>query len=48
MDDRGQANGLFRSGLKVEQASITLDWGSYSDFKAACANSTISSPHSGN
>jgi hypothetical protein len=41
MDDRGGPNGLFRSGLKVEHASITLDWGSYSDFKAACAKATV-------
>jgi hypothetical protein len=47
MDDRDEAYGRFRSGLKVEHASITLDWGSYSDFKAACANATVPSPHSG-
>src|SRR5262249_14297721 len=27
MDDRNRANGLFRSGLKVEHASITLNRG---------------------
>ena len=40
MDDSGLFDGTFSSGLKVEHASITLDRGSYSDFKAACANST--------
>lgn len=47
MDDRGRASGKFRSGVKIEHASITLDWGSYSDFKAACANATASPPHPG-
>ena len=45
MDDRGRANGKFRSGLTIEHASITLVWGSYSDFKSACANMTVASPH---
>src|SRR5262249_3751574 len=45
MDDHDRANGLFRSGLKVQHASITLDWGSFSDFTAACANATVPSPH---
>jgi hypothetical protein len=47
MDDRNRANGLFRSGLKVEHASTALDWGSFRDFNAACANATIASPHRG-
>jgi hypothetical protein len=47
MDDRDRASGKFRSGLKVEHASITFDWGSFSDFKAACANSSMPSPHPG-
>jgi hypothetical protein len=38
MDDRGAPGNRFRSGLKVEKASVTLDWDSYSDFKAVCAN----------
>lgn len=38
MDDRGHVPNTFRSGLKIEHASVTLDWGSYSDFKAVCAN----------
>jgi hypothetical protein len=37
MDDRGSFAKTFRSGLKIEHASVTLDPGSYSDFKAACA-----------
>jgi hypothetical protein len=44
MDDHDRANGLFRSGLKVEHALITLDWGGFSDFKAVC-NATVPSPH---
>ena len=48
MDDRDQYSHKFRSGLTIEQASITLDWGSYSDFKAACANRTVLSPAAGN
>jgi len=48
MDDRGQANGLFRTGLKVEHASIRFFGDSYSDFKAACAKAIVPSspPHS--
>ena len=37
MDDRGSVGKTFRSGLRIEHASVTLDPGSYSDFKAACA-----------
>ncbi len=42
MDDRNRANGKFRSGLLVQQASITLTPGNYSDFKSACASFTPS------
>lgn len=38
MDDRGEWAGTFRSGLKIERASVTLDYGSYSDFKNACSS----------
>lgn len=38
MDDRNHVGNTFRSGLKIERASVTLDWGSYSDFKVTCAN----------
>jgi hypothetical protein len=41
MDDRGEPGSPFRSGLKIERASVTLAWGSYPDFKAACASATI-------
>jgi hypothetical protein len=40
MDDRGSVGERFRSGVKIEHASVTLDWGSYSDFKDACARAT--------
>jgi hypothetical protein len=40
MDDRGASNKTFRSGLRIEHASVTLDPGSYSDFSAACAGAT--------
>jgi hypothetical protein len=38
MDGRNNVGNPFRSGLKIEHPSVTLEWGSYSDFKAACAN----------
>ena len=37
MSDRGHPSPAFRSGLKIENASVTFNWGSYSDFKAECA-----------
>jgi hypothetical protein len=37
LDDRGAWASMFRSGLRIEHASVTLDPGSYSDFKDACA-----------
>jgi hypothetical protein len=40
MDDRGAYAKTFRSGLRIEHASVTLDRGSYSDFSAACAGTT--------
>lgn len=40
MDDRNSVGSPFRSGLRIEHASVTLDWGSYSDFKAVCASAT--------
>jgi len=42
MEDRGSVGSAFRSGLKIEHASVTLDWGGYSDFKAVCASAAIS------
>jgi hypothetical protein len=41
MDDRGRAGSAFRSGLKIEHASVTFDKGSYSDFEAVCANAAL-------
>ena len=40
MDDRGEASGKFRSGVIIEHASLTLGYGSYSDFKAMCASAS--------
>ncbi|MBV8891814.1 MAG: hypothetical protein JO266_07570 [Acidobacteria bacterium] len=40
MDSRGNVGNSFRSGLKIEHPSVTLAWGSYSEFKAKCANAT--------
>lgn len=37
MDDRGRWSATLRSGVRIEHASVTFDWGSYSDFKALCA-----------
>jgi hypothetical protein len=45
MDDRHNVPNTFRSGLKIEHASVTLDWGSYSDFKAVCANAAARAAH---
>jgi hypothetical protein len=41
MDDRGRANGTFRSGLKLERAAIVLEPGNWSEFKAACADGPV-------
>jgi hypothetical protein len=38
MDSRTTVPEQFRSGLKIEHASVTLTWDTYSDFKAACEN----------
>lgn len=40
MDDRAGTGSPFRSGLRIERASVALEWGSYSDFKAVCASTT--------
>jgi len=40
MDDRGSVGSTFRSGLRIEHASVTLEWDSYSDFQAVCAGAT--------
>jgi len=45
MEDRSEPGSQFRSGLKIEHASVTLDWGHYSDFEAMCASAANSPPH---
>ena len=45
LDDRSNVPTEFRSGVKIENASVTLDWGKYSDFKAMCASARISAAH---
>jgi hypothetical protein len=42
MDDRGEWSQRFRSGLKVEHASVIFEWGRKADFNAACASMTQS------
>ena len=37
MDDRGRWSATFRSGVRIERASVSFDWGSYGEFKTACA-----------
>lgn len=37
MDQGGNVPEAFRSGVRIEHASISLNWGSYSDFKELCA-----------
>ncbi|HEU5335194.1 MAG TPA: hypothetical protein VFU27_04490 [Terriglobales bacterium] len=44
MDDRGEPGHIFYSGLKIEHASVTLNWASYSDFKAMCAKAGNPAP----
>ncbi len=44
MDDRGRWASTLRNGMKMERASVTFDWGNYSDFKASCANMIASVP----
>jgi hypothetical protein len=45
MDDRGESASRFRSGLKIELASVILHWGPYSDFAALCTSGTNSPAH---
>lgn len=37
MDQGGTVPEPFRSGVRIERASVTLNWGSYSQFKELCA-----------
>ena len=41
MDNRDRWGGLFKSGMKIDHASVTFDWGSYSDFKNICATANF-------
>jgi hypothetical protein len=36
MNDGGSVGSQLRSGLKIEHASVTFNWSSYSAFKAVC------------
>jgi hypothetical protein len=45
MDDRSGYESRFRSGLRIEPASVTLNWGSYSEFKAVCAGAPNPAQH---
>jgi hypothetical protein len=36
MDARAGYASKFRSGLKLDHASVSLAWSGYSDFKGAC------------
>jgi hypothetical protein len=38
--DHGEIGEAFRSGLRIDHASVTLDWGTYSAFKELCAKMT--------
>lgn len=38
MNDNGHPPKPFRSGLRIEHASIVLGWGSYSEFEGLCAH----------
>jgi hypothetical protein len=46
MDEHGAYSSMLTSGVRPEQASVTFSWGSYSDFKSACASMKIAPPHS--
>ncbi len=38
MEDRGESGNTFRSGLKIQHASVTLHWSGYSEFETACTS----------
>jgi|GEM_PF-1119455 len=38
--DHGEVGSPFRSGLRIDYASVALGWGNYADFKRVCARST--------
>ncbi|HXT72633.1 MAG TPA: hypothetical protein VN785_02145 [Candidatus Angelobacter sp.] len=37
MDQAGSGPEPFRSGVRIERASVALNWGTYSEFKQLCA-----------
>ena len=41
MNDRNRYGGTFRSGMRMDHASANFEWGSYSEFKSACADAKI-------
>ena len=45
MDDRGEPGNTFRSGLRIEHASVTLDWSRFWTCKAACASAANEPAH---
>ena len=45
MDDHGAYSSVLKSGVRPEHASVTFDWGSYSDFKSVCSSMKIAPPH---
>lgn len=42
--ENGEHLSAFRSGFKVEHASVTLTWGSKSHFEEECSNAPVSLP----
>jgi hypothetical protein len=40
MNDRGEPGNTFRSGLKIEHASVKLDWTGYWSLKNVCTSAT--------
>ena len=44
MDEREDVPETFRSGLRIERASVTLNWGTYSQFKELCATTGAGAP----
>ena len=42
MDDRSSVGGPFRSGLRIEHASVAFDWEDFRIFEAVCANKASS------
>ena len=45
MDDRGRVGEMFRSGVKLEHASVVLHWGDYAAFKDECDRETNFAGH---